>query len=223
MPRLLKDLRIDDVSSVDSGAGRGVRVMLMKRHMEDGGNDPFSDGNYVSDITKREFTAEQRQASEDKGHAMPGGGYPIENKSDLKNAIQAIGRAKDPAKTKAHIKARAKALGASDMIPESWGKREVFKSIDFDQAAENIETSEEVNQLTNELNEAACALNQSICSIFCDDEVEDKHAAVLESFQQFQEHIAAMDFAAAEHPDDELTKAAIQEWNELQAVSASME
>lgn len=31
MPRLLKDLTINEVSSVDRGAGRGVKVMLMKR------------------------------------------------------------------------------------------------------------------------------------------------------------------------------------------------
>ena len=31
MPRLLKDLQINDVSSVDKGAGIGVKVMLMKR------------------------------------------------------------------------------------------------------------------------------------------------------------------------------------------------
>ena len=31
MPRLLKDLKINDVSSVDRGAGEGVRVVLLKR------------------------------------------------------------------------------------------------------------------------------------------------------------------------------------------------
>ena len=41
---------------------------------------------------------------------------------DLKNAIQAFGRAKDPAKTKAHIKARAKALNAESELPAKWSK-----------------------------------------------------------------------------------------------------
>lgn len=36
MPRILRDLKIDEVSGVDKGAGRGVKIMLMKR---DGGND----------------------------------------------------------------------------------------------------------------------------------------------------------------------------------------
>jgi hypothetical protein len=56
-------------------------------------------------------TAEGRKKSAEKGHALPDGSYPIENVEDLKNAIQAIGRAKDPAKAKAHIKKRARALG----------------------------------------------------------------------------------------------------------------
>lgn len=32
MPRILKDLKISEVSGVDRGAGEGVRVVLMKRH-----------------------------------------------------------------------------------------------------------------------------------------------------------------------------------------------
>jgi hypothetical protein len=32
MARILTKLRIDEVSSVDRGAGEGVRVVLMKRH-----------------------------------------------------------------------------------------------------------------------------------------------------------------------------------------------
>src|SRR4051812_40013153 len=31
MPRILKDITITEVSSVDRGAGRGVKVLLMKR------------------------------------------------------------------------------------------------------------------------------------------------------------------------------------------------
>lgn len=52
--------------------------------------------------------------------AMDDGSFPIKNVSDLKNAIQAVGRAKDIAKAKAHIKKRAAALGAENLIPEGW-------------------------------------------------------------------------------------------------------
>ena len=51
---------------------------------------------------------------------MKHGGFPILSAKDLDNAIQAIGRAKNPAAAKAHIKKRAKALGASGKIPVSW-------------------------------------------------------------------------------------------------------
>ena len=40
MPRLLTKLRIDEVSSVDRGAGEGVRVVLMKRDADDSRSAP---------------------------------------------------------------------------------------------------------------------------------------------------------------------------------------
>ncbi len=71
-------------------------------------------------MEKREFTQGERDSAASSGAALPDGSFPIHNKSDLANAIRAFGRAKDPAKAKTHIKARARALGASDMIPDSW-------------------------------------------------------------------------------------------------------
>lgn len=67
-----------------------------------------------------EFTTKQREKLADEDEAMPDGSYPIRNRSDLKNAIQAFGRSKNPAKTKAWIKKRARELDAEDLIPESW-------------------------------------------------------------------------------------------------------
>ncbi len=54
------------------------------------------------------------------GQAMPDGSYPIPDKAGLEDAIQAIGRAKNPVPAKRHIAKRANALGATDLIPESW-------------------------------------------------------------------------------------------------------
>jgi len=69
----------------------------------------------------RDVGTKERKRLADKGAAMPDGSYPIANCGDLKNAIQAIGRAKDPAKVKAHIKKRKNALGCPDVsIPEGW-------------------------------------------------------------------------------------------------------
>ena len=74
----------------------------------------------LGEIEKREFTDKQRQDAADKGQAMPDGSYPIKSKQDLKNAIQASGRAKNQAAVKRHIKRRAAALGATDMLPDNW-------------------------------------------------------------------------------------------------------
>ena len=69
---------------------------------------------------RRTFTADQRKNAAKKGAAMPDGSFPILNEQDLRNAIQAIGRAKNPAAAKAHIKKRARALGLTDLLPEDW-------------------------------------------------------------------------------------------------------
>ena len=69
---------------------------------------------------KRAFTDDQREKMAEKGEALPDGSFPIANKDDLQNAIQAYGRAKDKIAAKAHIMKRARALGAESMIPESW-------------------------------------------------------------------------------------------------------
>lgn len=71
-------------------------------------------------LVKRKFDAEQRREAANSGAALPDGSYPIESRKDLSNAIRAIGRANNPARVKAHIKTRAKALGATDAIPEDW-------------------------------------------------------------------------------------------------------
>jgi hypothetical protein len=55
--------------------------------------------------------------------ALPDGSYPIENESDLENAIYAFGRAKNKARAKKHIIKRAVSLGRQDMIPEKWKNR----------------------------------------------------------------------------------------------------
>lgn len=78
------------------------------------------DNGDKAEVEKRDVSTAEREKLADKGQALPDGSFPIANVGDLKNAIRAIGRAKDPAKAKAHIKRRAKALGQSQLIPDSW-------------------------------------------------------------------------------------------------------
>lgn len=69
----------------------------------------------------RDVPAGERKKGAKSGTALPDGSFPIANCSDLKNAIQAIGRAKDPAKAKAHIRKRKSALGCPEVsLPDSW-------------------------------------------------------------------------------------------------------
>lgn len=68
----------------------------------------------------RDVSTEERKKLADEGKAMPDGSFPIANVEDLRNAIQAIGRAKDPEAARRFIKKRARELGEEALIPEGW-------------------------------------------------------------------------------------------------------
>lgn len=76
----------------------------------------------TADLDKRDFTGKEREKAAASGAALPDGSFPIHTTEDLHNAVQAYGRAKDKGKARAHIKSRAKALGAEHMLPDTWGK-----------------------------------------------------------------------------------------------------
>jgi hypothetical protein len=84
--------------------------------------DRHIEGKSIASDTemKSDYSDAERADMADAGQAMPGGGFPIKTVADLKNAIQAFGRAKNPAAAKTHIKARAAALGREELIPENW-------------------------------------------------------------------------------------------------------
>lgn len=69
---------------------------------------------------KRAYSDEDREAMAKRGLALPDGSYPIKDRADLQNAIQAYGRAKDKEAAKKHIIKRAMDLGLEDMIPMNW-------------------------------------------------------------------------------------------------------
>lgn len=78
------------------------------------------EGSAFEPVSKRDFSSKQRQRMASEGTAMPDGSYPIANRTDLMNAIRSWGRGGSDPKVKEHIKRRARALGAADMIPENW-------------------------------------------------------------------------------------------------------
>lgn len=71
-------------------------------------------------LFKRDYSAESRRRMAASGQAMPDGSFPIANRTDLRNAIQSVGRASNYDAARRHIVRRARALGASDMLPEDW-------------------------------------------------------------------------------------------------------
>jgi hypothetical protein len=136
-PRVVKDAaapggrivdgQIVEVSLVDRPANPTCTLMLAKALKPGMPAVPLAD--FDADrmlvrveelVEKRDFSTAQRDAAASSGAAMPDGSFPIKTVQDLRNAIHAIGRAKDPDAAKAHIKARAKALGKTDLLPDSW-------------------------------------------------------------------------------------------------------
>lgn len=75
---------------------------------------------YEDGVTAADISPAVREKAAKKHHAMPDGSYPIRNVSDLHNAIQAIGRAKNPDAVKAFIRKRARELHATDALPAGW-------------------------------------------------------------------------------------------------------
>ena len=92
-----------------------------------------------------DVTAEERRTFASRGWAMPDGSYFIrpDHPEDLGNAIQAVGRATatgtpratDEAQRNAvrrHIMKRARALGRSGEIPDTWNSDGTLKQAAFD-------------------------------------------------------------------------------------------
>lgn len=69
---------------------------------------------------KQDYSSTERETMAQNGTAMPDGSYPIGNENDLKNAISAFGRSKNPEKTKLHIIKRATDLKLEELIPQQW-------------------------------------------------------------------------------------------------------
>ena len=77
-------------------------------------------GDEDLDADKGEFSAAQREKDAEEGVAMPDGSYPIRSAKDVANAVRDCCRSGEKADVKAHIVARAKAIGAEGALPDDW-------------------------------------------------------------------------------------------------------
>lgn len=116
---------------------------------------------------KRQFSEAERKEYAGSGVAESDGSYPIRNSEDLHNAMRAYGRSKNKAKTKAHIRDRAKALGLEGELSEA-----------FKRADGIVET---VKRATSFLAESVAAILTSKSA--------DKGALLEQTFDQFSDHL----------------------------------
>lgn len=119
----------------------------------------------AQDLRKRDYSADERDEMAEDGRAMEDGSYPIDDKTDLEDAIEAYGRAKDKDATKAHIVKRAKALDATDMLPADWdGSTKKMEKVD--QAGDMKKGLYEVGELASAIAGvsylATCAANEAM-------------------------------------------------------------
>lgn len=129
------------------------------------------------EVEKREFTDAERKDMAEAGQALPDGSYPIKTVKDLKNAIQAYGRAKDKAKVKEHIMQRAKALGKEDLIPEAWTKAVEADTAKADDNEHNLADlnavraslialiKAELDEMLNGDEDEICDVSELLCSL----------------------------------------------------------
>ena len=97
-------------------------------NLEQAIQDAYAD---VELVVMENYDTDQRKEMASKGLALPDGSFPIKTVEDLKNAIQAYGRAKDQAAAAKFIAKRAKALGADDLIPDTEDFQKALKEASF--------------------------------------------------------------------------------------------
>jgi hypothetical protein len=155
------------------------------------------------DIDKKTFNAAERKADAKSGAAEADGSFPIKSAADVKNAVRDWGRAGSKPADKAHIIARARAIGATSALPDNWTKRAIAKDGDGDEGATLFDDTVDANEahedasdyaeaMCHEIQEANCALYESIRSILDDDEVEDKQSMLEQTFAQYKDHVSTI-------------------------------
>lgn len=71
-------------------------------------------------ILKAKYSADERQAMAKSGEARSDGSYPIRTAADVKDAVHDLNRPGSTDADKQHVIKRAKALDATDQLPDAW-------------------------------------------------------------------------------------------------------
>jgi hypothetical protein len=135
----------------------------------------------IAELAK--ISDDERMDLAKKGHAMPDGAYPIRDVDDLKNAIQAYGRARasERREVRKHIMKRARALKQWPLVPEQWKN------------ASSLEAAERVASMRAAI--TAAAYGESVVAAgpkgeeISDSELEELRKAKEEADKQTEEEI----------------------------------
>jgi len=114
-----------------AGAGRPGFPQLARGRRRNGDADDVD----ADDLAERDFSTEQRRRLAKRGAALPDGSFPIVTGEDLANATRAVGRARpsDRPAVRRHIRKRAKQLGLTDQLPDSWREADDDQDRDDDE------------------------------------------------------------------------------------------
>lgn len=153
-------------------------------------------------VEKKDYSDKERASMEESGQAMEGGGFPIKTVQDLRNAIQAIGRAKDRAAAIAHIKERAKKLGREDLIPDSFSKQAEHDEATLNQVRAGLIAliKAELDEMLNGEEDEICDISELVCTLqwflcWWEDEAEDGEAPMPFATIEEEEEKEGMDMA----------------------------
>lgn len=207
--RVIESIGRDDQVTLDRSEVGMIGSLLAKLGL---GRAP----EIVRDVSKREFSDQQRASAADAGHAMPGGGFPIESHEDVGNAVQAFGRAKDPAATKRHITRQAKRIGATHLLPEDWpGSTKKKESTAVSKAASLYTVSSMISLLGQlEYLEECCEGGGTMCCgvpgqsdtvVECSQEFTDKFGSLLVEFADMTAEL--LDAAISKMKEEEAEEA----------------
>jgi hypothetical protein len=124
------------------------------------------------EIEKRDWSAEERRRAAREGHAKRDGSFPIENRADVQAAVRVAKKQDRP-----WVKRRAAAVGASDLIPDSWKAAEaleLIKSYDLvavrkgDQAGDIADANQAIALIAGLIQSEAACLADGMESEACD-------------------------------------------------------
>lgn len=149
-------------------------------------------------LKAKSFSAEDRREMASEGVALPDGSFPIPDKKHLESAIRMVGLSKKPrGVVRRHIIRRAKALGLSDMIPDSWRTNKMGKT----EKATSQSLSSTDSTLVGNLSQAYADIQASIAemkSLLADDTPAAPDPELAKRLESLEKALAATSDQAGE-------------------------